>query len=163
MADKKPENRAKAGKRKPTSTSWKPGQSGNEGGRPKTDPELVEAFRARTTKALAVLDKVLDGYIEGPSLDDDGAVQAVRAQDAVKASEVVLNRGWGTAPATIKLDATLDAKVKTEETKQVTFDVNPKRLERIAAVLQRAGVLQVPTEKARPVESDETSEEETQP
>lgn len=123
----------------PPTNAWPKGKSGNPEGRPKTDPELVEAFRARTPKALATLDKVMDDFARN-ALTDKGD-PLIPAAAAVKASEVVLNRGWGTAPTTVKLDATLDLDAKvTSEARQV-LEVDPQRLTRIAAVLQRAGVL----------------------
>lgn len=85
-------------------TSWKPGQSGNAVGRPKADPELVEAFRGRTPRALTVLDQILDAYLAGPCLDDNGLpVQPPRAEAAIRAAEIVLERGWGKAPTEIHL------------------------------------------------------------
>lgn len=41
MAETKPENR-RENRRKANSTSFKPGQTGNPGGRPKKDPELKD-------------------------------------------------------------------------------------------------------------------------
>ena len=134
----------------PPTNAWPKGVSGNPDGRPKTDPELVEAFRARTPKALAVLDKVLDGYINGPSVDEEGVVQGVKAQDAVKASEIVINRGWGTAPATVKLEATVSADVRQDVQHSVAAKPEPARLARVAAVLQKAGVLDALNAAAQP-------------
>lgn len=140
MKRKRPANKtgARRGDSKaPPTNAWPKGKSGNPNGRPKDDPELVEAFRARTPKALATLDKVMDDFANN-AITEKGD-ERVPAAAAVKASEVVLNRGWGTAPTTVKLDATLDAKV-TGEVKQV-LEVDPQRLARVAAVLQRAGAL----------------------
>lgn len=140
MKRKSPANKtgARRGDSKaPPTNAWPKGKSGNPNGRPKDDPALVEAFRARTPKALATLDKVMDDFASN-ALTEKGD-PLIPAAAAVKASEVVLNRGWGTAPTTVKLDATLDTKV-TGEVKQV-LEVDPQRLARVAAVLQRAGAL----------------------
>lgn len=121
----------------PPTNAWKPGQSGNPDGRPKTDPELVEAFRARTPRALATLDKAMADYASNATTEKGDPL--VPAAAAVKAAEVVLNRGWGTAPSTIKLD--VDAKVKSEVTHDVKPIADPQRIARIVQVLQQAGAL----------------------
>lgn len=131
----------------PEGRRFKPGQSGNPEGRPKTDPELVEAFRGRTWKALATLDKVMDDYAAERVTEKGDPL--VPSQAAVKASEVVLNRGWGTAPQTVKLDATINA------TQAITHSValpapDPQRLQRVAAVLQKAGVLDALNQAVQP-------------
>lgn len=108
-------------------------------GRPKSDPELVEAFRGRTMKALATLDKVMDDFaIDAQNEKGDPLIPATAA---VKAAEVVLNRGWGAAPTTVKLDATLDATVKGEVAHDVKPLADPQRLARILQVARQAGVL----------------------
>lgn len=141
----------------PPTNAWPKGVSGNPAGRPKSDPELVEAFRGLTPKALATLERVMDDYaatVCGPKGDP-----LVPAAAAVKAAEVALNRGWGTAPETVKLEATLAATVEGEVRQPVTVEVDPQRLARIAAVLQRAGVLpalgaDVRTVDAEPISTD---------
>lgn len=123
----------------PPTNAWVKGQSGNPEGRPKSDPELVEAFRGRTMKALATLDKVMDDFaIDAQNEKGDPLIPAAAA---VKAAEVVLNRGWGTAPTTVKLDATLDATVKGEVVHDVKPLADPLRLARILQVARQAGVL----------------------
>ena len=57
----------------------------NPTGRPKTAPDLVEAFREVTPRALAVLDKAMEDYLEGRG----------DAATAIRAAEVSLNRAWG--------------------------------------------------------------------
>ncbi|MDP1916257.1 MAG: hypothetical protein Q8L14_08425 [Myxococcales bacterium] len=54
-------------------------------GRPKTPPELVEAFQELTPRSVAVLDKAMQDYLEGTG----------DAATAIRAAEVSLNRGWG--------------------------------------------------------------------
>jgi hypothetical protein len=60
------------------------GQSGNPNGRPKMPEELREAFRAAGPKALATLLEILDGNFEG-----------TKPADRLRASEILLNRGYG--------------------------------------------------------------------
>ena len=57
-----------------------PGQSGNPSGRPKTDPRVRDAAREYTEQAIAVLGEAL--------ADEDKRI-------AIKAAEVILDRGWG--------------------------------------------------------------------
>lgn len=63
-------------------TPFKPGKSGNPGGRPKGDIELRRAARERTGEALATLVNIM----RNPK-----AATAAR----VSAAEAILNRGWG--------------------------------------------------------------------
>lgn len=135
----KPANKPKSGKRGgKTKTSWPVGVSGNPLGRPKDDPEFIEACREKTPKALATLDRAMDGVDENPG-------------PAVKAAEVLLNRAWGTAPQTIKLDASLKADVQHDIKAEVIQ--SPERMKTILAVLKRAGQLEANTETAAPVET----------
>lgn len=121
---KRKENGVRGSRSAPPTNAFPVGGPGGPG-RPKDDPEFVAACRDRTMKALATLDKAMDNFEVAPAV-------------AVKAAEVLLNRGWGTAPTTIKLDATVKGEV-TETVKLAPID--PARLARIAGVLQQAGVL----------------------
>jgi hypothetical protein len=69
--------------------AFQPGQSGNPGGRPKESPELKAAAREHTEAALAV--------IVGCLGDDDKRV-------ALKAAEIILDRGHGKPSMTVAGD-----------------------------------------------------------
>ena len=51
-----------------SSTSFRPGQSGNPGGRPRIDENIRkarEAVRARVSRYLGILDRIAHGKIQG--------------------------------------------------------------------------------------------------
>lgn len=107
-------------------TTWKKGDSPNPGGRPKDDPAFIEACRERTPEALRVLDEAMANSRKKPD-------------PAIRAAEIVLNRAWGTAPSTLKLDAKLAGKVEHEVKPAEPVKTEPSRLFRVAAVLLRSG------------------------
>ncbi len=67
----------------PTDKQFKAGQSGNPGGRPRGEGRVRENARAHTAQALAVLVEAME--------DPDKRV-------AIRAAEILLDRGWGKAP-----------------------------------------------------------------
>lgn len=69
--------------------TFKPGQSGNPGGRKPVPPDIKEAFRALTPKAVEVLGNIL---LSG------------RPQEQLKASEIILDRAYGKATQPIAGD-----------------------------------------------------------
>jgi len=71
-------------------TAWKPGQSGNPGGRRHTCAEVVLLAREYTLESIATLVKCLKAKNEGVRL---------------RAAEMLLNRGWGTP--TVYVDQTV--------------------------------------------------------
>lgn len=141
-----PANRDSTGsqKSKANATSFKSGQSGNPNGRPRTPPELVEAFREMSPRAQKLLDKVMCDYQE----TSDPKI----AGPAVRAAELTLNRAWGTAPAVVELTGDVKADV-TVTVPDISILRDPERLKRIASVLRTAGVL--PSEETG--EGDEPS------
>jgi len=60
---------------------WKKGQSGNPSGRPKALREVVELARKKTTVAIKTLSEIAENS------ENDSA--------RVRASEALLDRGWG--------------------------------------------------------------------
>ena len=69
---------------------WKPGQSGNPGGRPKGYGEVRELARQHTDKAIDTL--------AGIMYDDKAPASARQA-----AAEALLNRGWGKPETTVNV------------------------------------------------------------
>ena len=67
---------------------FKPGQSGNPGGKPKAIIEVTQAARERTTNAIETLEEVML---------NPKATQAARVSAAI----AILDRGWGKAPQTM--------------------------------------------------------------
>lgn len=68
------------------------GQSGNPGGRPKANKDVMELCREFGPEAVATLGRLL---LE----NDDPKVK-------IEAAKVLLDRGFGKAPATMNLSAT---------------------------------------------------------
>lgn len=100
----------------------------NLSGRPKSDAEFVAACRERTPKALATLDRAMEDVENNPG-------------PAVKAAEILLHRGWGTAPAVVRLEG--EAKVQHQHEHQVhVAPLDAQRLQRVAMLLERVGVLE---------------------
>ena len=66
------------------------GQSGDRGGRPKLDPDVVAAARGHSVEAVEILAGIMRNG------DSDSA--------RVRAAEILLNRGWGSAPQTIAIE-----------------------------------------------------------
>ena len=83
-------NRPKSGKRKAPKTAFKPGQSGNPGGRPK----INEEFRERARKAVDA--HVLDAWI--------GEVVA-RGDEWMRAAENLASYGYGKPAQAVQVSA----------------------------------------------------------
>lgn len=79
-----------------TGKGFVPGKSGNPSGRPKMPEELREAFRAHAPIALKTLVDVM--------------TTGEKDSDRVKASEIILDRGYGKASQPI--DATLEGAIQ---------------------------------------------------
>ena len=79
-----PQNTPPVRARKLPSTAFKPGQSGNPGGRPKAIQNVVEAAREHSALAITTLADISR---------DAGQPAAAR----VAASGILLDRGWGKA------------------------------------------------------------------
>lgn len=107
---------SRTGKRLPR-TAWKPGQSGNPGGRPKEVAHVRELARQHTAEAIATL---VDIMRHGTS---------DRAR--VAAAEALLNRAWGhpTTP--------VEAELKGEGLAAVLKPEDIRRLEETLQQLQK--------------------------
>jgi hypothetical protein len=89
-----PANTEQSGKPHTGPTSWRPGQSGNPSGRPKTDARLREAIQARADELVAKLFE-----LAGLQTDEQGNLLP-GADPRVQAMCVgmLLDRGFGKAP-----------------------------------------------------------------
>jgi Family of unknown function (DUF5681) len=81
---------------------FKPGQSGNPGGRTKTLVEVARAAREYTLEAIETLAKIMR---------NDKASDAAR----VSAISILLDRGHGKAPLTINLNRDANLKDLTDD------------------------------------------------
>ena len=89
------QNRRKTGKRKAPHSAFKPGRSGNPGGRPKLTPEqkaqefeLVQACRSKSAQAIAVIEQLMH--------------RADRDSVRLAAASLIVERGWGKAMQAIE-------------------------------------------------------------
>lgn len=135
----KPENTRETDKRVAPSTAWKPGESGNPGGRPKMSEQQRQAREDRAMAQPAAV-KRLVAIIENVNSED---------RDAIAAAKVILD---GLEPLKIDLDANVTAEVKHDVKAEVIQ--SPERMRTIVEVLRRAGQLAESTETAVPVEED---------
>ena len=78
------------GTRKPPSSAWKPGQSGNPGGRPKVAGEVRELARQYGAEAIRRLVGLMHSKNEGV---------------AVRACEALLDRGYGRTVQGVELNS----------------------------------------------------------
>jgi hypothetical protein len=77
--------------------SFKPGTSGNPGGRPKIPMAVREALEAATPKAIAFLARILDDENE-------------KTSDRIRAAEALLDRGLGKPPQALDIGADIEGK-----------------------------------------------------
>lgn len=95
MSDSRP--KADKPKRKAPATAFRPGKSGNPGGRkPKTEEErTLEAMcREKTPQALATVLQIME----------DGQQERAR----LAAAQYVIDRGWGKAKESVELTGSLE-------------------------------------------------------
>ena len=72
---------------------FKKGVSGNPKGRPKVPEETKQAFRDASKEACEVLVRIMND-------------PAAKDSDRIKASEVILDRGWGRPSQAVEVDMT---------------------------------------------------------
>ena len=90
MSENRPKtDKQQATKRKAPRSAWKPGWSGNPGGRPKQSVHLKELAREQTPKAIKTLIDVME--------------HSERDAARVRAAEILLDRAWGRAPQAMEL------------------------------------------------------------
>ena len=102
---------------------FKPGQSGNPGGRPKEIGHVKELAREHTVAAVKTLAEIM-GNIEEPA--------AARA----RAAEALLNRAWGTPESTANVN--LSSEPTTEQLIQIILG-DPELAAIIGAKLHTPG------------------------
>ncbi len=73
-------------------TSWKIGQSGNPGGRPRGFAVMRDLARQKTEKAIETLESVMNGENTPPNA-------------RVAAAVALLDRGWGRPPSMLEVSA----------------------------------------------------------
>jgi len=76
--------------------SWKAGQSGNPGGRPKAQKDIEALARKYTPAAIAAL------------------VAALSGKDRVHAAAILLDRGWGKAKTLVEIEGDFALRVICE-------------------------------------------------
>jgi hypothetical protein len=77
---------------------WKPGQSGNPGGRPKGHGKIKEMARQNTEKAILTLVEAL----EATKVVGLAAIEVPDHQVRISAANALLDRGWGKPAASDK-------------------------------------------------------------
>lgn len=87
------------GKRAPTSTSWKPGETGNPGGRSKEARE-----REKRVAAVVLAMGGEDCYDYFKILDSIARSDAEQAKDRIAAVKELLQRALGKAPDVVQLE-----------------------------------------------------------
>jgi hypothetical protein len=95
------------------------GQSGNPGGRPKKDPELIAILKLNTENAVKRLVSLID------SDDERVALSAVNS---------LLDRVWGKPETSGKLELLSDKKGKQEQTIKIQFISPSKGLQELPDV-----------------------------
>ena len=88
---------------------WKPGESGNPSGKPKSIRQVTDLARSRAEKALKVLEDVMN---------DDGATPASR----VSAATILLERGYGKPSADVQLTVKRNANDFSDEELEAIAD-----------------------------------------
>ena len=103
-------------------TPFKPGQSGNPSGKPKGTSEFRELCRSHTPDCVARLRELLD--------HKDGRV-------AVRAAEVLLDRGWGKPAQTVRVE-------ESKSPEWDASDISTETLEQMAVLLAREATRHAP-------------------
>ena len=86
-------------------TSWKIGQSGNPGGRPKGFAGMKDLARQKTEKAIETLEIIMNGKNTPPNA-------------RIAAIKELLDRAWGRAPQAMELSAS------EKENESTTWDLS---------------------------------------
>lgn len=95
---------AQSSKKQPRGKTFAPGTSGNPGGRAKRTPEELDLIKACRQKAPEALETIL-------KLMKTGDKDSVR----LNAATYVVDRGYGKAPQTLDINATVESYVISPE------------------------------------------------
>jgi hypothetical protein len=149
VTSKKPENKTKAGPPPPPAAHrFKKGQSGNPGGRAKTDPHLKEFLASKGVEYFRKAEEVLEKALKKGDMKAAATViNALLKKVAPDADVILVHRTE--EPLEVKHE------VKQEVTAQVTHQVelpNDSRLTGILSILHRAGAEAVIRREAAAVE-----------
>lgn len=125
---------------KPPRSAWRPGQSGNPGGRPREIGYLRELARERTEEAIETLaDVMLNG-------ESDSA--------RVAAATALLDRGYGKPPQSIAVDANV-RDTRSVQIAQAIADAHPELAEIVFGAAVAGRLVPKPAESVLPrAESD---------
>lgn len=76
------------------STKWKPGQSGNPGGRPRVPDDLKKSCRRLAARGMKVLEEIINSR---DTFDENGKRTAIgaSASEKVAAIKVAMEYGYG--------------------------------------------------------------------
>ena len=102
MAEKVPENRTKSGQ-------FRPGVSGNPGGRPKMPEEFRQLARENSIPALQVVISILKN-------------PASANKDRLKAAEIILDRAWGKPVQGVEMSGPAGGPVEVKHIGQLDDD-----------------------------------------
>jgi len=107
---------------------FKKGQSGNPKGRPKRDQDIAMLAREHTTKAINLLIKVMEN-------DKERQTSA-----RVRAAEILLNRGWGSAPQKMEITGADGGVISIEQRRKAMQEAvrNPKMRAALAVLAEES-------------------------
>jgi hypothetical protein len=115
---------------------WRPGQSANPGGRPQKANEVAILARSYTLDAIQTLATLM--------LDPE-----VKPRDRAYCADIILDRGVGKAPLTVKLDVDDEAALALTRGERQAAVQDIDRVKQIVQILAAAGALDQVIDQAR--------------
>lgn len=123
-----------------TGKGFKPGQSGNPGGRAKTDPHLKEFLASRGVDYFLKAENVLERALKKGDMKAAATViGALLKKVAPDADVILVHRTEPGAPVEVAQTVAVTGEVKTTAQIEVRHDVDDHRLGGILALIQRSG------------------------